>query len=425
MRASPSHVRALALWTAFVAFCTIAMVDIAFVDQKLPVIGRLTIYQALLGLTALLGAGTLLHVAGNRQPSASRTACRLLTAYLLFEVLAVIPVALWLGNAPFKQVIYEGAVRFTWLLLPVMLVAAQNDGVRRAAGVVVVVAAVLLAGYGTYLAVTGGGGYYREYGDVRFRILYGGATLLFAWPLMVAAAQAAAARWTPLLLGVSLAGLTFTNHRSGFIAVGVAGVACLAMAGRLRRLLPLLVPAVLVGIIAVILAAPQLGDVFGYTVSHLFDITSGNGADRLVRWGLALDFFAARPVNDYLWSWRYYLVNLPLAYQPHNFVLEIGVTEGVAGLVFYGSMIGLAVRKAARWVRQDAEMRALVGYLIAYLLFCFGNASWYLPVNFALLVAAVSLTVARADRLAAAEAAVAPAAAPVRMYALPPEVTHA
>lgn len=412
MQASRHQAGALALWAGFVAFSMAAMIDIAFLDQKLPVVGKLTVYQALLGLTGLLGAGTLLRVAGGPRASAGRTAARIVIAYLLFELLAVIPVALWLDSAPPTQVLHVAAVRFTWLLLAVMLVIAGNDGVRKAASMVVIAAAVALVLYGTYLAVTGGGGFYREYGDVRFRILYGGATLLFAWPLMLAASGAVPARWTPLLVGVSLLGLTFTNHRTGFIAAGVAVIAVLAMAGRIRRLAPLLVPLALVGVIVAILAAPQLGDVFGYTLSHLFDIKSGNGADRLMRWRLALDFFAARPVNDYLWSWRYYLIDLPLAYEPHNFMLEIGVTEGIAGMAFYGSLIGFAFKRAARWVRHDAEIRALVGYLIAYLVFCFGNASWYVPVNFALLVAGVAMTVSRADQLAgmAAHEETAPAA---------------
>lgn len=387
----------LALWTAFVVFCTVAMVDISVVDQRVPVIGKITYYQALIALAALYGAGVLLRRAGDARPTIARTATRIVIAYLLFEVFAVIPVAVWLGTAPLKQVVSEAAVRFTWLLFPVML--ALGEQARRRAGAVVAIAAVALTLWGAYLAVTGGGGYYSEYGDLRFRILYGGATLLFAWPFALSVSGAVTGRWALVLFGTSLIGLVFTNHRSGFIAFAVAGIACLLMTGRYKRLVPWLVPAAVVGIMVMIFATRQVNDVFGYTVAHLFDVRSGNGADRLMRWRLAFEYVTSRPINDYVWSWRYYLVNLPEAYQPHNFLLEIGATEGLAGLLFYGTFFSLLFSKAAKWVRADGETRALVGYLIAYLVFCFANASWYLAVNYALMVGAIGALVARMDEL--------------------------
>ena len=395
--------RRLLLWTAFVIFCTLGMGYLPFAYEKLPIVGHVTYYLVLLLVCGLLGATTLISVASRPEPSKGRTMCRILIAYLVFELLVVTPVALWLGTATLTAILDTMAVRFTWLLFPVMLALCADDRARRVAGGVAVAAAVCIAVWGLYLAATGAGGYYVEDGATRWRILYGGATLLFAWPFVVAASRAAPRRYTAALLGVSLVGLALTNHRSGVIAFAIAGVACIAMSGQIRRLVTWIVPVTLIATVAGLLWGQQASSVFGYTLSHLFDVTSGTGADRVMRWRLTWDFFASRPFNDYVWSWRYYLVYVKDAYQPHNFALEIAVTEGVAGLIFYGSMLASALRGAWNWGRKDAEARALIGYLIAYLVFVFANANWYLPNSIFLFVGAVAGLAARVDQVRAAE----------------------
>jgi O-antigen ligase len=329
--------------------------------------------------------------------------CRILMAYLVFELLIVIPVAVWLGTTTVTAILGEVAVRFTWMLFPVVLTLCADDRARRAAGAVAAVAAACLAVWGVYSAATGGGGYLLDPGDLRYRVLSGGAMLLFAWPFVLAASRAASRRYSAALLGVSLVGLALTNHRSGLIAFAIAGLACVAMSGQIRRLVPWIVPVASISTVAWLLWGRQASSDFGYTLSHLFDVSSGTGADRVTRWGLAWNFFASRPLNDYVWSWRYYLVYVQEAYQPHNFALEIAVTEGLAGLIFYGSMLTTALRGAWSWGRKDPEARALIGYLIAYLVFVFANANWYLPVNIALLIAAVAGLAARVGQLRAAE----------------------
>jgi len=397
--------RRLMLWTAFVAFCTLGMAYLPLADTKIPVIGRITYFQAMIVAAGVLGTGTLLRFAGDPEPSGTRTLCRILIAYLAVEVLLVVPVALWIGTASLNTIVGAVFVRFCWLLLPVVLAVCADGRARAIAGTVVVVAAACLALWGLYLAATGGGGFYLDGGEMRFRILYGGATLLFAWPFAVALSGATRRRYVIPLLAVSLVGLTLTNHRSGLIAFAIAGLACLVMSGRLRRLLPWLVPTALIVLVAALVWGEQFGSVFSYTLSRLLDVSSGNGADRLMRWRLAWELFVDRPFNDYVWSWRYYLINLAQPYQPHNFALEIAVTEGVVGLAFYGSVLWVALRDAWHWGRSDAESRALIGFLVAYLLFSFANANWYLPVSIPLLVGAVGALVARVDVLRKTSAA--------------------
>jgi O-antigen ligase len=415
---SRAATRRLVVWAAFVTFCMLAMIDPQLPYQKLPVVGVITYYEALLVLAGIFGVAPLLRAAGSTEKSGRRTLSRILIAYMAFELLLVVPVSYWLGDVKLTVVLSTVGVRFTWLLFPVMLVVCSDDRTRSRAATIVVVAAAALVLWGTYLAATGGAGYYVEAGEVRFRVLYGGATLMFAWPFVLAASDAVPRRFTAVLIGMSLVGLTLTNHRSGMIAFAIAGLVCVVMSGQAKRILPWIVPLALIGTVGVLLWERQISGMLGFTASRLFDVTSGNGADRLMRWRLAWEFFVSRPFNDYVWSWRYYLVYVRDLYSPHNFVLEIAVTEGIAGLVFYGSILTTAFREAWKWGRRDAQARALIGYLIAYLVFVFANASWYLPVNIALLVGAVAALVIRIDRLRAGkagmmEAGVAPSQEPL------------
>jgi hypothetical protein len=398
-----ARLRALLLWIVFVAFCTFGMAYLPFEYQTLPGTGHVTYYEVILVVTGLLAVQPLIRTATGPERGAQRTMCRILLVYLLFELLVVIPIAISLGTATVNTILGAAVIRFTWLLFPVVLTLCADDRTRKMAGAVVVVAAACLALWGVYSAATGGAGYYLDSGELRYRVLIGGATLLFAWPFALAASRAVPRRYTLLLLGVSLVGLTLTNHRSGLIAFAITGVVCVAMSGQFRRLVPWIVPATLVAIVVGLVWGTQLRSIFGYTLSRLLDFSSGNGADRLARWRLAWDYFASRPINDFVWSWRYTLTSSNPALVAHDFALEIAVAEGVAGLVFYGSVLAVALRHAWKWAREDAEARALFGYLIAYLVFVLANANWYQPVNMALFVAGVAALVARVDRLSGAE----------------------
>jgi O-antigen ligase len=280
-----------------------------------------------------------------------------------------------------------------------VLAICADERARRRAGAAAVIAAACVAAYGVFASATGTGGYYLEFGVMRYRVLQGSAFLLFAWPFVLAVSGAVSRRYSVAFLVLASVGLVLANQRSGLIAFAVAGLVCLGMSGQYRRILPALVPITLIAAIIALLWERQANSVFGYTLSHLLDISSGNGADRLMRWRLAWDFFASRPFSDYVWSWRFYLVDLQRGYQPHNFVLEIALFEGLAGLVFYGSMLTTALRGAWNWGRKDAEARALIGYLIAYLVFSFQNADWYTTVNIPLLIAATAALASRVDWL--------------------------
>lgn len=391
----------MVVWAAFVIFCAVGM---AYPQLPYIKVGPVTYFEILLVPAGLLGVGPLIRIAGARERSGARTMCRILIAYLGFELLVVIPVAMASGTVKPTVILSEIAVRFTWLLFPMMLALCADDRARHRAGTVAVVAAAGLIVWGVYAAATGGGGYYLELGELRYRVLYGGSLMLFAWPFVLAFSRDVRRRSTIPLIGILLAGLVLTNMRSGYIACAIGGLICLVSSKQLRRVVPWMVPAVLVGVIVALLWGQQAGDALGYTMSHLLDLSSGTGADRTARDVLAWNFFARYPFNDFVWSWRIYLVYLQNPYGPHNFVASIAVTEGVAGLIFYASMLVLTFRDSLHWIWKDAETRALFAYLTLYVVFQFANAGWYAPVNLILFIAAAAALVTRVDRLRQGEA---------------------
>jgi O-antigen ligase len=183
------------------------------------------------------------------------------------------------------------------------------------------------------------------------------------------------------------------------VAMGVAALAGLAASKRLMRVVAWAIPVALLALMVYAVWGDRLGSVYGYTVSHLLDMGSATGADRMRRWGLAWDFIRTHPFNDYVWSWQRYLLHLTAGYEPHNFVLEVGTTEGIAGFVFYAAILSTAARTAWKHLRDDAQTRALACFLLLYVVFSTGNTNWYSYDSLPLFVAVIAALAARADSL--------------------------
>ncbi len=395
-------VRAGMLVFGFVLYCALAM---AFPKGEASafVLGpfAFTYYDLLLIAALGIGGSALFSFATAPGSGAVARACRVVIVYLGYQALVVIPVALWLMPSGFSLIIRTMGVRFTWLLLPAVVMLCYGTRGKRLVALLPVVAAVALSVGGVYVLATQGVGFYVEGADVRFRVLWGGSTLLFLWAFLLGISDLVARRASIGLITAAMIGLALTNHRSGMITFLVAGLVYVIWSGKLSHLFFWTIPAGLVILVVVLAWGQDVQGVFAYTFTRLLDISAGNGADRVYRWGLAWDFFVSRPVNDYVWSWRYYLVDLKDSYAPHNFVLEIAVSEGVAGLAFYSALVGGAVYRATRLVRQDAQVRVLVAYVIGYLTFCLANTNMYSLANMALLVCAVGALVVRIDEVEA------------------------
>lgn len=392
----------------FLALVVAATVSMALPTQDGPprpllAVGPIEIFSFdLLVLGAvLLGAGVLLRTAGDATPSLSRFTSRLLLAYLLYQLLVVMPVALWMGEAPPTAVVRGVGVRFDWILFPALLVLFRDGRMRRAASWLVVAAAAVLALWGAYLAATGGGGFYADDGGVRYRILTAIAPPLFLWPLALAVSGAMRGWGALALVALALVGQTLTGFRSALVAGLGAAFVGLLTSKRWSNALVWTIPGALVVLILMLLWGDAIRGAYGYILAHLLDLGSSNAVDRLYRWQLASDFIRAKPFNDYVWSWQRYLVHLTRSYEPHNFVLEIGTNEGIVGLAFYATLFVALARTAWKPIWADAETRALSCFMVAYLVFAAGNTTWYQDANMPLLVAAVAGLVARLDELQA------------------------
>lgn len=392
--------RRLIVWIALLASVTIWAASPSG-GSPLFVVGTVSVFanDLIVAAALVMGSGELLRAAGSPKKSLARLVSRIVIAYLLYQFLLVIPVAMWIGKEPLTTVIRTMSPRFYWMLFPLFLTLFRDARMRRIASIAAIVAVVALTIWGAYLAATGGGGFYADTGEgVRYRIFGALAPPLFAWPLGLAVSGTLPLLASLALGALAVIGQTLTGFRSGLIAYGLATVTGLWASKRLSRLAVWLVPAGLIGAVVYLLWNPAASAVYGYTLNHLFDLGSRNAVDRFTRWGLAWQFFQTHPFNDFVWSWHRYLINLSqgLGYEPHNFVLEIATTEGIAGLVFYTSIVAAVVVTAWRRMRDDGEIRAVGCFLIAYLVFSAVNANWYAYSSMPVFVSAVAALAALA-----------------------------
>lgn len=389
------------LWIALIV-SVMVWITLPVKDEPLLSFGSISVFadDLILAVGLVVGIGDLLRVAGESEPSVARLLCRILVAYLLYEAFVVFPIGLWLAKVGPASIVRAMSTRFFWAFFPLLVTLFRDPERRRAASTVALAAGGVLLLWGVYLAITGGGGFYTEVGEgVRYRIFGATAPPLLFWPLAVAAAGVLTAPASAGLAGMALLGQTLTGFRSGLIALGLAGVSGLTTSKRLHKAVLWTLPVLALGAIVFLLFNAQITAMYSYVLSHLLDFQSTNALDRFERWGLAWDYFRAHPFNDYAWSWRRYLVTLELGYEPHNFILEIATTEGIAGLAFYGTLLVLAVRAFWKRIWTDGEVRAIACFLIAYVFFCTLNATWYAYSSLPLFIAALAALATRVDEL--------------------------
>lgn len=387
------------LWGFYVVLVVWAMADPQLVDAPVLTLAStaVTWYDLALLVAGVLGLVPLLDLAASPERGVTRTVARLVVAYLAYQVMVVIPVAVLTGTASLAGVFRGMSVRFTWLLLPTVVALMRDERARRSAGQVALAGAVLLAAYGAIVALAGGGGWYFDGGELRYRILWGGASVLFFWPIATALSGESVRARDILLIMVGLAGIALTNHRSGILVLAIGGMVLLLHREKRGPALVWLTGGALgMGVLALAWGA-ELSRVFGYTLARLLEFSTGNGADRLLRWGLSWEFFTSRPFGDFVWSWRYYLVDLADPHGPHNLVLDIATIEGVVGLAFYGPLIWIVLSYAWPQMKHSPRIRALGAFLIMYLGFGLLNATFYALACMPLFVAAVAATAVFVD----------------------------
>ena len=314
-------------------------------------------------------------------PSAgNRTALRLIGAYVLYQVVVVMPVAavvhgVHLGDA--YSVLY---VRVALVLVPFFYyVGLRHMSPRQVIGLVNLAAAALLL-YAVYRYVFIGPVGDYDYGVFRLRILWGGSVLLFGW-MVVTGLFLERRSLLGYVMGVGgILGIALVNQRSGYVALICALVAQFFMSLRISwRVVSVMVAVVILGI-AMSMASPTFRNNATYSLRTMFNAQADTSAeDRVQRSELAWNYLMTQPLGDYVWTGRYYLVDFGVgttAFEPHNFVIQALDEQGwiSAGLLF--AAIGSVLWLGWSLRRKDRIASVMTTYLVFYLAFCLFNTSF-------------------------------------------------
>jgi putative inorganic carbon (HCO3(-)) transporter len=177
--------------------------------------------------------------------------------------------------------------------------------------------------------------------------------------------------------GLSTIGLFLTQSRGGVIALAVATVGAVAVAGQLRRkvVLVMLIVGAFASFYLLLIAPPQ-------SFSHVTAFTSNGGTGRTDLWTVAAKTFEKHPLNG-IGAGNFVVVepkyavdinsNLPRAdlvvqnHEPvHNTYLHVASELGLVGLILFLLLVGLALR--ACW-RRTQEMPATLTRAVGSALF--------------------------------------------------------
>jgi hypothetical protein len=386
---------AIALAASLAAYTGLAMAHApTFAATALGSVGFVAIYP----FDIVLGLALLVLVAADAfffEPdpiSDNRLFLWLCLGYLGYQLFVVLPAAVLLHDMGPIDGIRALEVRLSLILVLAVYAVVLRYCRPRLVVTFMDIAAVALALWTLYLYLRGG----QEQGslvDGRYsvRVIWGGASLLFGW-LFFTSVFYWPIRWWRLVLAVlAVGGIVLANHRSGFVALLAALVVQLAALGRVTR--RVVVTAVVVAIVAggVYYMAPSVRSSAAYSLRTMFSAQSdANAQDRVVRTRLGFDYFMSHPLGDYIWSQRYYLVNVNYDFAPHNFVVQMLDIQGIIASLLYFAVLAMALFIAGK-NRRDSTSAVMLAYLAFYLVFCLFNTNIDQYENQALLAVTLGL----------------------------------
>lgn len=212
--------------------------------------------------------------------------------------------------------------------------------------------------------------------------------ILVALFLLLAPGERRVRRLAGAVAAVDLLAFVLTQSRGGLIGLGVALVAAVAVAGRVR-------PRVLA--LVLVIFAVGLGYYFVAPPSH---VASTSSSGRSGEWRIALRMFGRSPLsgvglgNFGVVEPTYSTQNLDLTrvryvvndqQRAHNTYLEVAAEEGVAGvlllLTVFCASIGYAGRSLAALARardalEPAARGLIAGAIGMFVAYCFLSAQW-------------------------------------------------
>jgi hypothetical protein len=342
--------------------------------------------------------------------SLNRVVLRLTGAYLLYQLVVVIPVAMfWHDIGPTEAYRFVTA-RLALVLIPFFYYVGLRYVRPERLVLLVNVAATALLLYGLYRYVFIGpqGGW--ENGEFRLRVLWGGSALLFGWLVvsgLILQPRPLYAYWMGL---AGLLGIVLVNHRSGYVALVFATVSYVILSRRFTRRLVAIAVVALVGAALLAAVSPTIKQSAAYSLTTMFnphaDVTA---QDRVERSALAWDYLRQHPLGDYVWNQQYYLVDLTDPFGPHNWVIYALNTQGWLSALLLFALVGSIM--AAGWsVRGQKLGLAMTVYLVFYLSFCLFNGNFESLENISLFAIAAALVLhTNRERLEGPEPAPEPA----------------
>ncbi|MEZ5125362.1 MAG: O-antigen ligase family protein [Thermoleophilia bacterium] len=391
-----------ALVVCLVAFSAIAIATEPVLTHVVLIwVGSAPVYIFDVLLAACVGL--LLYSIGLKRPvpppNADRLVLRLNAAYVLYQVLVVVPIAVIIYGISVGDAVTSLEGRIGMVLIPFFVFVGLRYVPPRQLVGFVNAAAVLLLVFALYRYATDGPQGYWEGTEYRLRILWGGSVLVFGWLALTGLFLERRGLRAYALSLAGVVGIIIVNHRAGYVALLFAlAVQFLASRRSAKRIVVVAVASIVVGI-ALSSVSPVLREAASYSLRTMFNAQSDSTAqDRVERSRLAWDFIRVHPLGDYTWNRTYYLVDLgDEAFEPHNFVFQALDKQGVvsAGLVF--ALIVAAARLG--WKNRHASRLSAVmlSYLAFYLAFCLFNTNFDAIENIVLFAIPVALLV-DADR---------------------------
>jgi len=321
---------------------------------------------------ALLLADNAVRIRPERVP-ANRLVLGLCWAYVAYQLLVVLPAAVLLHGLRVTDVFRLQEVRLSLILIPVTYSLVLRYLKPPVLIAIVDAAAAGLAVWILYRYITHPEQGYVESGVFRLRAAWTGAVLLFGWLFLTSLFYWPMRGWRLALAILALAGLGVANYRSGLLAFMASFVAVLVtMRGISRRALIALAIVVVMGF-GVMLGASNVRKSIDYSLATMLNSSSDQTAqDRVTRSLLGFQYFEQHLLGDYVWNRAYYLVNLGWDFVPHNFVVQLLVTQGAIASALYFAIIGATFFIAWR-NRRDRLSSLMLAYLVFYLTFCLFN----------------------------------------------------
>ncbi len=391
---------------ALVAYTGVAMAINDVLDLKVHAqVGPISVYLFDILLFAAVALLLWESVARGAQsmPASNRTVVFLALTYCAYQLAVVLPVAVvFHGLAP-VAVFRELEVRLGLVLIPFMYLVVLRYVSTRHVVLMIDAMAVILALWVAYKYATVGP---QFGGTTRLREVGGWAVFAYAFLILTSLFLLRPSIGAYVLALLGAVGIALSNHRSGYLALVVVGVPLFVHFRRASTRTFLVVIVAMTCGVFVLVAAPTVRQNIDYSLRTMLNPAADqNARDRVDRSRLGWDYFVAHPLGDHAWNQRFYLVDLPDPFEPHNFVVQILDEQGIVGFTLFMAVMVAVGRVGWRnrsRERIDAVMLAAFAF---YLVFCLLNTNIINQWNVLLLAAPAGLILKRnAEILAARDA---------------------